>query len=75
MPKFKVNVLRDANVTYSAIVEAADLEEVKGYFGKSGYQGPIIGDWMEVDVNTFDDVEHYSVQDDDGTEIYEESRN
>lgn len=73
MPKFKVSVTRDASVTFSAEVEAADLSEVEAHMSKHGYNGPIIGEWSQDDANTYDNVEQYTVADADGNEIYQES--
>lgn len=75
MPRFRVSVTRDASVTFTALVEAKDLTEIEGHMGKHGYQGPILGDWTQDDPQTFDNVEHYAVEDAAGTTIYDEDWN
>jgi hypothetical protein len=72
MPKFVVNVLRDANVTFSVVVVAKDLAEVESHMGRHGYQGPIVGDWIQGEPNTYDNVENYRVKDEKGNEIYDQ---
>ena len=77
MPKFKVHVTRDASVTYSAMVEADSLEQVKEHMSRHGYAGPVIGGdeaWECEAVNTYDEVEQYQVYDENGDELYEENR-
>ena len=74
MPRFKVQVLRDANVTFTAEVEANSLDEIKGHMSRYGDGGPIIGEWEEGEANVYDNVERYTVLDEKGDEIYEEER-
>lgn len=70
MAKFTVSVGRDATVYYEAVVEAESLEEVKSHMGRHGYEGPIIGDWVETSLSVFDEAEVYRVRDVTGEQIY-----
>ena len=70
MAKFTVIVARDATAYFPITVEAESLEEVRGYFGKDGYEGPILSTW-EPHFTAFDHVEAYRVEDERGQEIYD----
>jgi len=74
MKTFTVEVARDATVRFQAKVQAESLEEIKAHMHKDGYAGPIIGEWEQVSVSTYDNVEQYVVMDENETTLYEEDR-
>lgn len=57
MPKFHVQVGRDARVYYSAEIEAESLEEAKSRISRWGYKCPEDTVWRTDGVEDFDHVE------------------
>jgi len=73
VPKFIVEVARDATVRYQAVVEAKDLDEVKSHFHKSGYAGDTVTEWKQVSLSSYDNVEEYAVLDMQQNTLHEET--
>lgn len=69
MSKYKVLVTRDASVTFQAIVEANNINEIKDNFGKHGYEGEIISTWLRTDISEYDHVDYYQIAEMDDTII------
>lgn len=73
MPKYIVEVARDATVRYQAVVEAKDLDEVRDNLHKSGYDGETVTEWKQVGLSSYDNVEEYAVLDMDQNVLHEET--
>lgn len=67
MPKYKIQVGRDASVYFSTTVEADSLEEAQGRLSKNGYAGDTDAPWVFDGYDSFDNVETASLTAPDGS--------
>lgn len=63
MPKFEIQVGRDARVYYKTTIEAESLEEAMAMNSRHGFNAPSGCDWVEDGIDEMDNVETVSVTD------------
>ena len=68
MPKFVIQVGRDARIYFKATVEAESLEDAMSNVSHHGYDCPDDTVWEEDGVDDFDNVETCAISADDGKE-------
>ena len=77
MPKFVIQVGRDARIYFKATVEAESLEDAMSNVSRHGYDCPDDTVWVEDGMDDFDNVETCSISTSDGKETmlasYEDS--
>ena len=69
MPKFKVQLGRDATAYWSTEIEADDLEEAKNNLSTHGYDCPEGTIWKEDGYESFNNVEVCIIESPDGSMI------
>lgn len=67
MPKFRIQVGRDARVYYKTTIEADSLDQAQEGLSRHGYEGD--HDWEFDGVDDFDEVETACILDETDTEI------
>jgi hypothetical protein len=70
MPKFEVQVGRDARVYYTATIEAESLEAAKALNGRHGFDAPKGTVWNKDGLDEFDNVETVNIYDPDTAEMF-----
>ena len=69
MPKFEIQIGRDATVYFSTTIEAESLEEVQSKVSRHGFECPEDTVWFEDGTDVHDNVEVAVIENPDGSMV------